>query len=277
MNSIPIDLVSAQAEAASFSKELEELEEEANILSQKIDKLSEKLHRMNSPPLRMKYDKILSAIINQIVTRNVDFKDMLMNEYLLNRVSSLLVEKTYTRTKTAGYAWDEDLTNNICKALTHVPSNQRSSNPDFMKCVAQTNPFHPLRAGSGTWFCIHILSTMVKNKEDHMRVCDIIERFQETFYCPVCKKHFGEYLAKNNPRKLIQVPRSESVFREVIGERKRVIVTKLFEWSVDFHNAVNQHRINYLQAKSPLVFSLMDAYEMYYEGGIVPCSDCIVK
>lgn len=277
MITVPIDLVSAHVEATIFSREIAELEAEANSLTRKIEAMSEKLNRMNSPPLRVKYDKILSAIINQIVSKNIEFKDMLMNEYLLNRVSSLLVEKTYTRTKTAGYAWDEDLTTNICKTLTHVPSNQRASNPDFMKCVAQINPFHPLRAGAGTWFCIHIMATMVKTREDHLRMCDIIEKLQETFYCPVCKKHFGEYLMKNDPRKLIQAPRSESVFREVVGERRKVIVTKLFEWSVDFHNAVNQHRNNYLQSRSPLVFSLMDAYEMYYEGGIVPCSDCIVK
>lgn len=270
-----MDLIGKTVEAESFSQKLTEFKEKAEEISNLLHDLSEKVKRVESPPLRVKYDKLMNGLIIQMLRENKDERDLFINEYFLNIISELLFNKIEARSGMPGQAWDEGITINASKILSLAPTSQRNRNPDFLKCVTNLEPFHPLRAGAGTWFTIHILASKVKNIDDHNRVCEQIYQLQDHFYCPVCREHFGEYLKKNDPRLLIQPPHGQGVLREVISGDRKFTVTKLFEWTVDFHNSVNKHRINFHQSKTPAFVSLVEAYDMYYNKMITPCSACM--
>jgi hypothetical protein len=272
------DLHIQSVRAASFREKIEQMSMLAGDFMKLLQETREEYRTMQSPVHRNTYNVLLSGLAAEILSSHPEERDMFMDERLMASMTDLLLKKIVLKLKTPGQIWDSSITDKVCKMLAHTPVEERRENKDLIKCVAELPPFHPLRAGAGSWHAIHVMATTVKNQQDHLTVCAHIRAIQSHFYCEVCKQHFGKYLEDHPPEAMITAPRN-SVFKEIRSEafKEPCLVTKLFIWSVDFHNAVNKHRINYKGSSSPLVMDLVEAYRIYYQNQYESCSDCMVK
>jgi hypothetical protein len=170
--------------------------------------------------------------------------------------------------------------------LTHIPSDELQLSKNFLGAVSRLPPIHPIRAGPGTWFCIHTLAKNVKTYDDHMRVCTHFEDLMKHFYCPKCKNHFRSYLQTHNPRDLLP-EKTSGVFKGLVlidpATQRRmdpILIPKLFIWTVEFHNKVNEHKDDYSGAKTKLKMDVLEAwnlYQDYKEENFTPCLSCIVR
>jgi hypothetical protein len=108
----------------------------------------------------------------------------------------------------------------------------------------------PTYIGPGIWFNMHLDAVMALTKSDQMAVIRRIRILQSRFPCSKCKIHFGEYLERHPPE-------------QICGQS----ADSLFQWSVDFHNAVNS-----FTDKSQV--SYQDARNIYQEESIFCTADC---
>ena len=272
------DLSSQAVRAISFREKIEKMSILAGEFNDLLKQTREEYRNMQSPIHRNTYNILLSKLVSEILASHAEDKDIFLEESLLSSLADVLQRKIVAKLKTCGQIWDSSITDKVCKMLSHTPVEERNNNKDFLKCVAELPAFHPLRAGPGSWHSIHTIAMNVKTPEDHRRACDYIRAIQENFYCEACKEHFGKYLDEHPPENLLRAPRN-NVFLEVInGETgETFVVTKLFNWTVEFHNAVNAHKTKYIESKSVLTVSLPQAYRIYYLKQYDTCQDCKVK
>lgn len=273
------NLYAQSVNAVAFREKLERLSLIAGDFMKLFKEMQEDYKSMQSPTHRNTYNLLLSTLAAKILSSHPDEPDMFMDEELLSIMIDILQKKIAIKLSTPGQIWDSEITNKACKIVAGTPLDERKENPDLMRCVSELPAFHPLRAGPGTWHTIHTIAAAVKTPEDHQRACETIRLIQNSFYCEICKKHFGEYLDKFPPENEIKSPRSNNVFEEVIDTStgEKFIVTKLFHWTVRFHNKVNEHRHNFKGSSSPLVVSLPEAYRIYYLKQFDTCASCKVK
>jgi hypothetical protein len=272
------DLHQQSVRAISFREKIEKMSLLAGEFMTILQETRREYNNMQSPVHRNNYNTLLSNLSLEILSSHREEKDMFMDERLLSTISDILLRKIVLKLKTCGQIWDSSITDNVCKMLAHTPSDERGDNRDFLKCVAELPAFHPLRAGVGSWHSIHVMASTVRTVEDHLKVCSYIREIQTHFYCEVCKDHFGKYLEENPPETILKPPRNSiSVEVKNVNGGETFTVTKLFEWTVKFHNAVNNHKTNYLGASSPLQLSLYHAYRIYYLGEYDTCGDCKPK
>lgn len=272
------DLNSQAVKAISFRQKIEQLSVLAGEFMNLLKQTKEEYRNMQSPIHRNTYNVLLSGIVSEILASHSEDKDMFMDEKLLSTLADVLQRKIVIKLKTCGQIWDSSITEKVCKMLSHTPVEERNHNKDLMKCVAEIPAFHPLRAGPGSWHSIHTIALTVSSPEDHLKACKYIRAIQNHFYCEICKDHFGKYLEKNPPELLLKPPRNNVLLEVKNGETgETFVVTKLFSWSVDFHNEVNAHRVKYIESKSSLVLSLPEAYNIYYLKNYDSCSECKVK
>jgi hypothetical protein len=272
------DLYQQSVQATNFREKIEKMSILAGDFMKLLRETREDYKNMQSPIHRNTYNTLLTNLASEILTSHPNERDMFMDERLLATMSDLMLKKIVIKLKTPGQIWDSSITDKICKMLAFTPAEERRENKDLLKCVAELPAFHPLRAGAGTWHAIHIMASTVTTPEDHIKVCSYIRAIQNHFYCEICKLHFGKYLTENPPELLLRPPRnSVSIEVKNVDTGETFIVTKLFDWTVKFHNVVNAHRINYLNSTSPLVMSISQAHKIYYTDQYDTCSDCRVK
>jgi hypothetical protein len=272
------NLYSQAVQATNFREKIERMSVLAGEFMTILKETRSELKGMQSPVHRNTYNMLLSKLANEILKSHPDEREMFLDEELLSTMTELVQKKIAVKLKTPGQIWDSEITNKICKMVACTPSDERKENPDLTKCLAEMPAFHPLRAGPGTWHAIHTMAASVSNPEDHMRVCGYIRLIQDNFYCEICKQHFGKYLEENPPEQILKLPRN-NVFLEVknLETGEMFTVTKLFEWTVNFHNKVNDHRVNYIGSTSPLTLTLQQAYKTYYLKQFDSCSACKPK
>lgn len=273
------NLYTQSVNAISFREKLERLSLMAGDFMKLFTEMQDDYKSLRSPTHRNTYNLLLSTLVAKIISSHPEESDMFMDEELLSVIIDLLQKKIAVKLSTPGQVWDSEITNKACKIVAGTPLDERRENPDLLKCVSELPAFHPLRAGPGSWHAIHLIASDVKNQEDHQRACETIRLIQSAFYCEICNKHFGEYLEKFPPENEIKSPRSGNVFEEVIDTSTgdRFVVTKLFHWTVRFHNKVNEHRRNFKGSSSPLVVTLPEAYRIYYLKQFDTCESCKVK
>ena len=273
------NLYEQSVNAVAFREKLERLSVMALDFVNLLEELKIDYKNVQSPVHRNTYNLLLSKLPTTILSSHPDDPEMFMDEELLLAMLAVLQKKIAVKLSTPGQIWDSEITNKACKIVAGTPLDERKENPDLLRCVSELPAFHPLRAGPGTWHTIHTIAANVKNQEDHQRACETIRLIQSTFYCEICKKHFGEYLEKFPPENEIKSPRSSNVFEEVIDTSTgdKFVVTKLFHWTVRFHNKVNEHRHNFKGSSSPLIVSLPEAYRIYYLKQFDTCASCKVK
>jgi hypothetical protein len=272
------DLYQQSVQATSFREKIEKMSVLAGEFMNLLKQTRAEYKNMQSPVHRNTYNILLTILASEILGSHQEEREMFMDERLLATMSDLMLRKIVIKLKTPGQIWDSSITERICKMLAHTPTDERRENKDLLKCVAELPAFHPLRAGAGSWHSIHVMASTVTTPEDHMRVCTYIRAIQNHFYCEICKDHFGKYLEENPPETLVKPPRnSVSVEVKNIDRGETFVVSKLFDWTVKFHNAVNAHRTNYLGSTTPLQMSLPQAYKIYYLDNYDTCSDCRVK
>lgn len=274
MNSI----YSQSVQATAFREKLEQMSLLAGDFMKILNETQNDYKLMQSPIHRNTYNLLLSKLITKLFRAHMDDKEMYMDEELLSVTMDVLQRKIAHKLKTPGQIWDSEITNKTCKLLSHTPIDERKENTELLKCVSELPAFHPVKAGPGSWHSIHVSAMSIKNMDDFKQACRFIRNIQENFYCEVCKKHFGEYLRDNPPEDIVKPPRY-NLFQEVLNveTNEKIVVSKLFDWTVNFHNKVNQHRINHSNSSTPLIFTLFDAYKIYYLRQYETCESCKVK
>jgi hypothetical protein len=80
---------------------------------------------------------------------------------------------------------------------------------------------NPKRVGPGAWYMFMLMSCHAKTKSERLWVCNQIRLFCDFFKCGECNGHCDEYIQNNPPEDKLE------------GEYE------LFEWIVNFMNAVN--------------------------------------
>lgn len=272
------NLFSQAVNATSFRDKLEKLSVVAGEFTKLFIEMQEDYKSMQSPVHRNTYNLLLSTLCTKILTAHPNDKEMFMEEQLLNVMIDLVQKKIAVKLRTPGQMWDSDLTEKACKIVASTPLDERKENIHLLKCVSELPPFHPLRAGPGSWHSIHVVAMNIKTPEDHHRGCQFIRLIQENFYCEICRVHFGKYLESDPPENLVKPPRN-NVSLEVrsADTGSSFVVSKLFDWTVRFHNKVNAHRQNYGNASTPLVLNLSDAYKIYYGRQYDSCESCKVR
>jgi hypothetical protein len=272
------NLFTQSLNAQSFREKLERLSIAAGDFTKIFLEMQEDYKSMQSPVHRNTYNLLLSTLCTKILTSHPNDKEMFMDEQLLNVMIDLVQKKIAVKLRTPGQIWDSDITEKACKIVASTPLDERKENTHLLRCVSELPPFHPLRAGPGSWHSIHVMAMNVKTTEDHSRACQFIRLLQDNFYCEVCKVHFGQYLDENPPETLIRPPRN-NVLLEVrnADTGDTFVVSKLFDWTVKFHNKVNSHRQNYNESTTPLNLSLPEAYKIYYSRHYDTCESCKVK
>lgn len=90
-------------------------------------------------------------------------------------------------------------------------------------CVGEKKLINQNYIGPGMWFVIHSEAKHAITIKDQLKYCKFIGRLQESFPCPKCKKHFGEYLDKNSPYTYVSDHENS-----------------MFTWAYDFHSSVNR-------------------------------------
>lgn len=273
-----MNLYAQSVNASKFRENLEKMSILAGQFMELFQEMQKDYKTMQSPVHRNTYNLLLSTLVSKILVSHEDETEMFMDETLLVVLTDLVQKKIALKLKTPGQIWDSGITDRACKMVSSTPLDERRENPNLLKCVSELPAFHPLRAGPGSWHAIHVLAANVKTADDHRGACDFIRLLQENFYCEVCRKHFGEYLLENPPEAIIKPPKN-NVLLEVrnVNTGEKFQVTKLFEWTVAFHNRVNAHRHNYRGSATPLVFTLEDAYRVYYMRQYDTCSACKVS
>lgn len=236
-------------------------------------------------PLKHSYTTLIDELTHRLLERHSTDDRFFMSERVLSDLTEICQGRVTQKIMQPGYIWDSQITHNVCEMLTHVPAEDLQTDKNFLRAVSRLPPIHPIRAGPGTWFCMHVLAKGVKTYEDHMRVCDQFQDLMRHFYCPKCKQHFREYLQKNDPRKLLP-ERTSNVFKAIVVKetvsRKQsepILVPKLFIWTVDFHNRVNEIKDDYSGAKTKFQMDLLDAwnlYQDYRDEKFTPCLSCSV-
>jgi hypothetical protein len=265
-------------QASNFRGKVERLSILAGDFISLLKEMRREYYDMQSPIHRNTYNLLLSSLATEIISSHPDEKEMFMNERFLATISDILQRKLAIKLKTPGQIWDSSITNNVCKMLTSTPAEERKVNKDFLKCVSELPAHHPLRAGPGSWHSIHVMALEVKSVEDHLMVCKFIRIIQNHFYCSICKEHFGKYLEENPPERLLKPPRNNIMLEaRNVDTGETIIVPKLFEWTVTFHNKVNEHRHNYRGSSSQLSLSLFQAYKIYSTDSYETCPECKVS
>ena len=272
------NLYSQSVNAAAFREKLERMSILAGDFMKVFEEMQEDFKSMQSPVHRNSYNLLLSTLAMKILTSHSEETEMFMDEELLTVMTELVQRKIALKLKTPGQIWDSEITNKACKMVASTPLDERKENPDLLRCVAELPAFHPLRAGPGSWHTIHVVAANVRTLEDHQRACDLIRLIQTNFYCEICKKHFGDYLEANPPEAIVKPPRNNIMLEVKNVETGEVFnVTKLFDWTVKFHNKVNDHRHNFKGSSTPLVLTLPEAYRIYYLKQYDTCAACKVK
>jgi hypothetical protein len=269
------NLLAQSVNAGSFREKLERLSIIAGDFTKLFLEMQEDYKSMQSPVHRNTYNLLLSALCTKILTSHPNEKEMFLDEHLLAVMIDLVQRKIALKLRTPGQVWDSDITEKACKIVASTPLDERKENAHLLRCISELPPFHPLRAGPGSWHSIHVVSMNVKTPEEHISACQFIRLIQVNFYCEVCKVHFGQYLEENPPEELVRPPRN-NVLLEVknADTGDSFVVSKLFDWTVKFHNRVNQHRHNYSGSSSPLVLTLSEAYKIYYSRVYDTCASC---
>jgi hypothetical protein len=272
------NLFAQSVNASAFRDKLEKLSLVAGDFMKLFLEMQEEYKSMQSPVHRNTYNLLLSTLCTKILTSHPTDKEMFMDEKLLNVMIDLVQRKVAMKLKTPGQIWDSEITDKACKIVANTPLDERKENVHLLKCVSELPPFHPLRAGPGSWHSIHVVAANVRTPEDHMRACEFIRLIQDNFYCEVCKVHFGQYLDQNPPEALLKPPRN-NVLLEVknADTGDAFVVSKLFDWTVRFHNKVNEHRRRYNDSSNVLVMGLPEAYKIYYYRQYDTCDSCKVK
>lgn len=276
------DLVGDVVKMEDFKEKLEKL----SLLSQEYLRLMDEVktaYEKTNSPLKYRYITLIDEFSHEVMEKHSPDSKFFMSERVLNDLTEICQSRMTQKILQPGYIWDSQITHNVCQMLTHIPSNELQLDKCFLKTVSRLPPIHPVRAGPGTWFCIHVLAKTVETYEDHMHVCRQIEELMKHFYCPKCKEHFRNYLHKNDPRKLLpnksSNPMKEVVFHDSVSNGKRILIPKLFIWTVEFHNAVNVHKDDYSGAKTRLKMDILEAwnlYQDYKDGKFIPCLSCTV-
>jgi hypothetical protein len=272
------NLFAQSVNAQTFREKLERLSILAGDFTKLFLEMQEDYKSMQSPVHRNSYNLLLSTLCTKILTSHTNDKEMFMDEQLLNVMIDLVQRKIAIKLRTPGQIWDSDITEKACKIVASTPLDERKENTHLLRCVAELPPFHPLRAGPGSWHSIHVVALNVKTLEEHRNACQFIRLIQENFYCEICKVHFGQYLEENPPEALVKPPRN-NVMLEVknADTGEGFVVSKLFDWTVRFHNKVNGHRRNYNGTTTSLSLSLPEAFKIYNLRQYDSCESCKVK
>lgn len=77
-------------------------------------------------------------------------------------------------------------------------------------------------SASGSWYVLHLLAA----NGEHEALKVVLNTFSKRFVCPKCRFHIRDYL-KSNP------------FPTTFAKQKTSLNKTIFNWTVDFHNAVN--------------------------------------
>jgi len=104
------------------------------------------------------------------------------------------------------------------------------------------------KLGPGLWFSIHVLALSATTFDEKTRFVHFINTLLANFPCQACVEHFRTYLTEHPPHHYWQMNQG------------------MFNWSVNFHNSVNQRL-----GKDVLTYS--NALELYQNPE--PCSSCI--
>ena len=106
---------------------------------------------------------------------------------------------------------------------------------------------NPTYSGPGVWINMHLTTLYARTKTEKNFVVKMIELTSRTFPCMECRKHIQEY---------IEMHPLDSAVENVISTDQDGHDISLFEWTVDFHNAVNKR----LKKK---VYTVEEAYKLY--------------
>ena len=107
----------------------------------------------------------------------------------------------------------------------------------------------PELIGPGVWFTCHTLSHYSDTERERRNVCKTIRILCTNFKCETCSRHCAFYMTEHPPENHISTRWG------------------LFEWTVEFHNAVNS-RIGKSQ------YSLAQAHIIYGNPTYGVCLDC---
>lgn len=250
-----------------------------------MEEVKAAFEKTNSP-MKSRYVILVDQFTHEIMDKHSSDGRFFMAENVLKDLTEVCQSRMTRKILQPGYIWDSQITRNVCEMLDHIPSNELQLDKCFLKTVSRLPPIHPVRAGPGTWFCIHVLARTVKTYEDHMRVCEQFEDLMKHFYCPKCKEHFRDYLRTHDPRKLLpgksSSPLKEVVFRDSNSRQSGtpILIPKLFIWTVEFHNMVNTRKDDYSGARTRQRMDVLEAWNLYNDykdEKFTPCLSCTVR
>lgn len=277
------NLTGEAAKVQQFNQSLERVSILAEQLVDELRTTRETYRGITSPQKRSSYERMVDELLRQIMLMHIDSDRFFSGESVVGEISRVFRSRIAHNMIRPGVVWDPDITENVCALLPHLPSDELHTNPDFLRAVAGISPNHPLRAGPGSWHAIHVIGRAVKTYDEHVWACGLINTLADYFYCLRCKDHFRTYLKTHDPRDLVPTP-TANVFKELIPvdpvtnrDLPPVRVSKLFLWTVDFHNEVNRHRTDFSGEKTAVVVDALEAnliYDDFLNETFQPCPSC---
>lgn len=117
----------------------------------------------------------------------------------------------------------------------------------------------PAYSGPGIWHCMHTKASRVNNYNDMVDSIKTIELIIDSLKCSKCKHHATEYNTNHPVRNCLDCKHTNHK-----GGLERCV----FDWTVQFHNAVN-HRLG------KVIISPDVAWSFYSDSGFEVCNtDC---
>lgn len=278
------DLTGEMVRVEDFKTKLQRLSVLANEFYDLMEETKEAFDKTTTP-LKSSYVTLIDEFTHRLLNRHMMDDRFYISEVVMGDLTDICQSRMSRKILQPGYIWDTQITRNICQMLDHIPSDELQTDNQFLKTVAKLPPIHPIRAGPGTWFVIHTLAKGVTTREEHLLVCDQITALMKHFYCPKCKENFRQYLTDRDPKKLVSGNSNVNKAMVVIDQKTQkrseaIMIPKLFIWTVEFHNHVNQHKDNYTGAKTKFQMDILEAWNLYTDyrnENFTPCLSCILK